>query len=128
MHYLTKKLAAALACAMMLAAPCVHAGPEDVGLRIAGATGARLAYFDDSEGKVKLGDWSREEVAAKNLQIQAAKGDFVQVSAEGKPVWLDRDRVRVARKNADCVAVTVAASGGPQVAGTRGASKQGGCL
>lgn len=128
MRNILKTLTATVAFASMMMAPSVQAGADDVGLRISGATGARLAYFDDSEGKTKLGDWSRDEVAAMNLQIQAAKGDFVQVSAGGKAVWLDRERVRVARKGADCVAVTVATSGAQQVAGTRGAAKQGGCL
>ncbi|MBC7413487.1 MAG: hypothetical protein H7327_00940 [Herminiimonas sp.] len=126
MRHGLKILIAALACVLTMTTAYVEA--DDIGLRVSGPTGARLAYFGDSEGKVKLGEWSSQEVTAMNLQIQAAKGDFVQVTADGKPVWLDRERIRVARKGVDCVPVTVATAGAAQpVAGARGASKQGAC-
>ena len=114
--------------AFFLSMAATAAPADEIGLRVLGPTGARMAYFEDSEGKVKAGEWSREEAGAMHLQIQATNGDFVQVKAAGgKAVWLDRDRIRVARKGAECI--TVATGGAEQaVAGVRGASKAGACL
>lgn len=101
---------------------------DEIGSRVVGPTGIRMAFFDDSEGKFKAGEWSREEVGAMTLLIQATHGDFVQVkTAAGKAVWLDRDRIRVARKGVECVKVATG-SVEQAVAGTRGAAKIGGCL
>ena len=101
---------------------------DEIGSRVIGPTGTRMVFFEDSEGTLKAGEWSREEVGAMTLLIQATHGDFVQVKAAGgKAVWLDRDRIRVARKGVECVTI---ATGSPEqaIAGSRGAAKTGGCL
>ena len=123
-------LLAVIACACGLGAvmaPSV-AQADDVGLKITGAAGARLAYFTDSDGNAKEGEWSRDEVAAMHLQIKAVKGDYAQVVAAGKPLWVDRDKIRVERKGPECAPLAISSAGNvSQIAGSRGAAKVGAC-